>query len=1051
MIIFYLWFSTLKMIAMKRLFGYLLLLSLTGAAGAQQQAAFLSDPAISPDGSNIVFVYETDLWVVDRNGGTAHRLTAMAGEESVPRFSPDGRWIAFASTQNGNADIYVMPTAGGSVTQLTFHDANDYPDGWSWDSKTIYFNSDRYNTFGAYLVPVTGGTPGRLFSDNYFDQAHNVVEVPDSNGKEYLFTTSWESYRFPNRKRYRGENNPDIEYFSKESGEYRRLTDWEGKDMWPSVDREGKIWFASDEANDEYNLYTFENGLKKQVTSFPTSIRRPQVSADGSFVVFARDYRVWTHDVRSGESSLCDINVWSNETLTTDIAYSSAGKISDFDVSSDNKKIAFVSRGRLFVSDMAGKFIREMPTDKNERVNEVRWMKDNESLIYTRTVGGWANLFTISASEPGEEKQLTQYERTVQELLVSPDGSKALFVSGDSHIDLIDMKSFNVREVITDEFWFGISQPRFSPDGRYILYTAYRNFEPDIFIYDIKDEKSYTITRNGVPEEDPYWSPDGRYIYVSADRYSPGFPRGGGVNKIYRIPLYRFNESLRTDEYNRLFAKKTSRDSLKVDIRIETEGITDRWEAVNVKGNEQSSPHVFTVKGKTLLLVNNSPSPREKTLTKVELSPFDPPKSTNIGDKGFSRLVMTGDKFYALMGGDVYEVKLSENKADKITLSASFSKNLHDEFVQMFYENWATLAEHFYDIDYHGVDWRGMRARYEQYLPLIRNRDNLRTIQNDMLGELNSSHLGFSSQGEEAKPFFRLQSNATGLLFSDDDPYVVTGWVPRSPADLTDTPLKPGDRLKSVNGVEVDYGDDREKAFALPQIEKELTLQFDRKGKDVEVTLVPVSSSAMKSLLYDSWVSANRQYVDSLTGGRVAYVYMKDMSSQSLEKFIIDMTGIALGKEALILDIRNNRGGNVHDDVIRFLSQKPYLEWQARNGRRAPQPNFAPSGVPIILMVNEQSLSDAEMTAAAFRALKLGTIIGTETYRWIIFTSGKQLVDGSFTRLPAWGCYDLQGNDLEKTGVKPDIYVRTTFGDMQHHIDPQLKKAVEEALRESGN
>ncbi|MDM8001971.1 MAG: S41 family peptidase [Bacteroidota bacterium] len=1031
---------------MKKMLFILLIAGLAGNASGQNQSAFLSDPAISPDGAKIVFVYESDLWVADRSGGTAHRITAMAGEETVPRFSPDGKWLAFASTQNGNADVYLMPVEGGSLQQLTWHDANDYPDGWSWDSKTVYFTSDRYNTFSAYLVPASGGTPVRLFSDNYFDQAHNIAEIPGSNGESYYFTTSWESFMFAHRKRYRGENDPDIEFYNKATGDYKRLTEWEGKDLWPSVDRNGKLWFASDEGNNEYNLCTFDNGAKRQVTSFPTSIRRPQVSADGRFVVFARDYRIWTYDVTSGQSSPCEIKVWSNENLATEIGYNSTGKITDFDVSVDGKKIAFVSRGRLFVSDVAGKFIREMPTDLTESVQEVRWMKDNESLLYTRTVRGWANLFTISASAPSAERQLTRYERTLQELLVSPEGDKALFVSGDSHIDLIDLKSFDVKSIITDEFWFRVSQPRFSPDGRYILYTAYRNFEQDIFIYDTREGQTFTITDNGVSEEEPYWSPDGRYIYVSADRFHAGFPRGGGESKLYRIPLYRFSEALRTEEYVKLFAKKPAKDSLKIDIKIETEGINDRWEQIDVKGTEQSSPHVFNVRGKTVLLFNNAPNPRERVLTKVELSPFEPPKSSAIGDKAFSRLIMTGDKFYALMQGDVYEVKPAEGKADKITLSATFSKNLHDEFVQMFYENWATLAEHFYDRDYHGVDWKAMLVRYERYLPLVRNRDNLRTIQNDMLGELNSSHLGFSSQGEEARPFYRLQTNATGILFCEDDPFAVQGWVAHSPADLTDTPLRPGDRLVAVEGTPVDVTADREKAFTLPQLEKELTLRFDRKEKEFEMTLMPVSSGALKTLLYDSWVTENRRIVDSLSGGRVAYVYMKDMGTPSLEKFMIDMTGIALGKEALILDIRNNRGGNVHDDVIRFLSQKPYLEWQARNGKRSPQPNFAPSGGPIILMVNEQSLSDAEMTAAAFRQLKMGTIVGTETYRWIIFTSGRQLVDGSFTRLPAWGCYDLEGNDLEKTGVKPDVYVRTTFADMQKGVDPQLTKAVEEAL-----
>lgn len=154
---------------MKKMFFILLITTLAGTLNGQGQSAFLSDPAISPDGSKIVFVYESDLWLADRDGGTAHRITAMTGEESVPRFSPDGKWLAFASTQNGNADVYIMPFDGGSMVRLTWNDGNDYPDSWSWDSKTVYFTSDRYNTFSAYAVPASGGTPLRLFSDNYFD------------------------------------------------------------------------------------------------------------------------------------------------------------------------------------------------------------------------------------------------------------------------------------------------------------------------------------------------------------------------------------------------------------------------------------------------------------------------------------------------------------------------------------------------------------------------------------------------------------------------------------------------------------------------------------------------------------------------------------------------------------------------------------------------------------------------------------------------------------------------------------------------------------------
>ena len=170
---------------------------------------------------------------------------------------------------------------------------------------------------------------------------------------------------------------------------------------------------------------------------------------------------------------------------------------------------------------------------------------------------------------------------------------------------------------------------------------------------------------------------------------------------------------------------------------------------------------------------------------------------------------------------------------------------------------------------------------------------------------------------------------------------------------------------------------------------------------------------------------------------------MKDMGGGELENFFLTMTRDLENKDGLILDLRYNTGGNVHDELLRFLSQKTYLQWKSRGGKLANQSNFSPSDKPIVLMINQQSLSDAEMTSAGFKALKLGTIIGTETYRWIIFTSGKGLVDGSFYRLPGWGCYTLDGQDLELTGVKPDIYVENTFLDRLNGRDPQLEKAVE--------
>ena len=366
----------------------------------------------------------------------------------------------------------------------------------------------------------------------------------------------------------------------------------------------------------------------------------------------------------------------------------------------------------------------------------------------------------------------------------------------------------------------------------------------------------------------------------------------------------------------------------------------------------------------------------------------------------------------------------------------------------MFHEVWANLKENFYNEDFHGTNWEAMHKRYEFFLPFVNTRANLRTLINDMLGELNSSHLGFNSTGDEEKLLNTSSTLATGILFDNLDPYKVIGIVKGSPTDKKDKDVKSGDRLIAVNGENVNASVDRDFYFLHPSLDEEITLTFDRAGIKKQVKLHPKPFNEIKSLLYDEWIGNNQKIVDEKGQKRIAYAYMRDMGEEELSKFYIDMNTEAYKRDGLILDLRYNTGGNVHDDVLRFLSQRPYLKWKYREGAFTVQSNFTPAAKPLVLLVNEQSLSDAEMTAVGFKELKLGKIIGTETYRWIIFTSGKGLVDGSFYRLPSWGCYTLDGKNIEKEGVKPDIFVETNFKDRLENRDPQLDKAIEEILKD---
>ncbi|MFA7227474.1 MAG: S41 family peptidase [Melioribacteraceae bacterium] len=1032
---------------MKKAVLFLMLISLPVVGQSNQY--FFSDPSLSPDGSTIVFAYEGDIWSVQSTGGTAFRLTGMDGIESRPQFSPDGKWIAFTSTQSGSANIYLLPVDGGAVKQLTIHTAGDNVESWSWDSKYIYFTSGRYNSMTSYKISVEGGTPVRLFP-HFFNWPHNITEDPLTKG--FYFNDSWESSIFANRKHYKGEFNPDLKYYNPATKEFKALTDYPGKDFWHTVDKNGTIYFASDEGNDEYNLYTFENGKKKQLTNFSSSIKRPRVSANGQSVVFEKDYQIFLFDVKSGRAEKVPVSAASNNTLTLQQEFNTKGALTNFYASGDGKKFVFVSRGELFVSDVEGKFIKQIIAEPNERVMEVLWLADNETILFSRTVNGWLNLFTIRADGKSKEKQVTSNNKNNRAIVISNDKTKAAYLSGRDELRVLDLKDFSSKTIVKDEFWaLNSNDPQFSPDDKFLLYTAMRNFEQDIFVYDFTSGTSRSITRTGVTETSPVWSPDGRYIYFQTERLKASYPRGTSTDDIYRIALQITDKEFKSDRYDKLFVneKDAKKDSAKPNVVIDFNDLKERWEPIAKLSGSQNSPYVYQ-KGDETRLFFLSNHEGEMNFYQMILKPFDKSETKKFeGAKGSGySICKSKDNYFLMTAGKIYKIDFASSKLTAVETELKFTRNLSDEFNQMFYETWANLDENYYDEKFHGADWEKLKKHYASFLPFVTTRANLRVLLNDMLGELNSSHMGFTSNGDEEKPFFKSETMETGIIFDDEKPFTVKSVVKNSAAFRKGNAIQPGDELTALNGAGIDKSVSRDKYFTSTSLPDEITLTFRRSGEQFDVKIHPQSSGELKSNLYDEWIEWNQKYVDSKSGNRIGYAHMKNMGGGELDNFIADMTDDAHYKEGLILDLRYNTGGNVHDDVINFLSQRPYLQWKYREGKFTVQPNFAPASKPIVLLINEQSLSDAEMTSAGFKQLGLGKIIGTESYRWIIFTSGKSLVDGSFYRLPSWGCYTLDGKDLEMTGVKPDIYVKTSFKDRLENKDPQLDRAIEEILKQ---
>ncbi len=1037
-----------------------LLLAIVGAKAQQSSPLyFASYPTLSPDAKTLYFCYEGDIWRVPATGGNALRVTAMTGYETRPHVSPDGKWLAFSSNEQGNDNVYVVSVDGGTIRQLTYQDIFDRVASWSADSKYIYFESNRYNTISTYKVSIDGGTPVRLFGD-YYNTIANLVENP-ANGCFY-FNESTESYAYPTRKMYKGDHNPNIKSWDPKKKKYTELTTYIGKDIWPSVDKNGTLYWACDSINNVYNIATLKNGKVQMLTSFTNAILYPQVSYNGEKVVYLKDYRIELYDVVTGKSTSPTITLATNSETAIEQQYSTGGNISTVAVSPDGLKLAFVSRGRLFVSDAKGKFAQEMPTDAKERVVEVVWDKSSKQLYYTRSRMGWYNLYKIAADANAKEQAVYTPDSYVQSLTLSNDRSKAAFFTGSTKLELLETASGNVSTLATVNEWaFRTPAISFSQNDEWITFTAMNLFEQDIYVCKLSAKQLINLTNSASLEASPVWSANGKYIYFTANPLSASFPRGGSGAQLYRMALDRYDTPFETDKFKELFkdtpskkdttakSAQNAKDSTaaKKSITINTDKIYRRWERLMTRGM-QANPMFVVQGGKTYLLYHSTHDGARK-LYKQEIVDFDQKPAEEIkGGGSLSDFSHNGKDLFAVGGGKIYKVDVASGTTTDLNVSSNFSKRNVDEFQQMFYEVWAQLSENFYDPKFHGIDWATKQKYYASFLPHIKSRSDLRMLVNDLLGELNSSHLGFVSMGKEERTATTLQTTETGIVFDNEQPYIVSEILDGTPADRRDIDIRKGDRLTAVNGTPVDEKECREKYFTSAYSRPEVTITFTRDGKPFTCTLHTFKAPELRNAFYSQWEEQRRAIVDNKGKGRIAYIHMPDMGDVSLSKFLTEMNRDAVHKDALILDLRFNNGGNVHNEVLEFLMQKRYFTWSYRDQPQSAHPNVTPADKPIVVLVNERSLSDAEVTSNGIKSLGIAKLIGTETYRWIIFTSGVSLVDGSFCRIPAWGCYNLKGEDMERVGVTPDIYVKNTFEDRLLGRDPQLERGIEEILKE---
>ncbi|GBC97856.1 Tricorn protease [bacterium HR17] len=1020
-----------------------------------EPARFLRFPALSPDGSKIAFSYLGDIWVAPADGGMATRLTVHAAHDIRPRFSPDGKWIAFNSNREGNYDIYLMPTVGGKPRRLTFHSADDILGDWSPDGRWIVFSSNRERRFAQlYLLEVATGYVRRLTDDE--THLHSPAFSPD--GRFIVFCrggTSWW------RKGYRGSANSEIWRLPIHIdgdritvGQVERLTHYDGNDWFPTVAPDGMLYFVSDR-DGAFNLWRMpfvgagDTGRKAdakavKVTRHADRVLYPSMSRDGRFIVYEHGFALWVLPVQGGEPKQLTIYAPSDEAQNRQQRLTLTSQATEFALSPDGKQIAFVVRGDIFVvnADKGGEARRV--TDHPYRDFDLDWSPDSRKLAFVSERDGNHEVYIVDVRTRALKRLTNTPDAAESNPKWSPTGNYVAFVRGPFGRQLCWVNVNTGEEKVIAEGPF-IGEFAWSPDGRWICFSRRDNANnvTDLHIVAWNGGEPVNVTRQPYWNGNIVWARDGKHLVFRSRRTDNN-------TDIFVLSLERPKEQLDEEGQSERRAKDEKQDKegekKLPEVRIDFTDIHKRLRRLTATAFDEGT-FVVTPDSKTVVFTAVSVDQPE-----IWSVPLEGGSLTRlVAGVSASQLQFSpdGDRLYFLStNGSIRYLTRPANTLGAVNFTARMVVDRFVELQHMFDEGWRLLKEQFYDERMHGVDWNAVRDKYRPLMEHIAAKEDFYALVSLMLGELNASHLGIGGS--------TVSGPETAYLGVEFDPNYrgpgvkVTAVLKNSPADKDESRLRVGEFILAIDGVEVANNEQLWEALADKAGRVVELLVNDKPTKDGArtVKIKPVNREQWADLVYGDWVEKRKRMVDEWSGGRIGYIHIRAMNQDELRKFEREFYAEVVGKkEALIIDVRFNGGGRIHDELLSLLQRRLYALEQYRGAPPFTQP-FQVWQKPTVVLINEFSASDAEIFPKAFRDLGLGKLAGVPTYGGVIGTYNVSLIDGTtFFRVPVTGWRTLDGVNLENYGVKPDIVVEHTPDDNAKGVDRQLEAAVRELLK----
>jgi len=1021
-----------------------LLLLIPATTQAQEAVRFVRSPDISPDGKTVAFSYLGDIWLVDVNGGGAKHLTMHEKHDFNPVFSPNGKWIAFSSNRHGQYDVFIIPAEGGKPRRLTFDSADDHVTGWSPDSKHVLFMSGRSVDLPfrmeLFTVSIDGGPVKQISAfegrDGVYNPTGDLIAYIRGPGVWY-------------RRGYKGSSNDDIWLCNADGSNNRRVTTHQGQDSYPMWSADGKhLYYVSDVAGGLANIV--KQAIDPQspaaqavaVTHHADEfVRRARMCANGELIVYECGPDVWVHSLKTNKSRKLRIEVRADDKTNPEVVKTFTTGATEFAWSPNEKHVAFVAHGEIFLMSRDGGNAKRL-TDHPGFDHGIAWSPDGRRMLFLSDRNGHEDIYALESDDPEHPdivgahqyrvKQLTKTPEAEFGIRFSPDAQRVLFIRAGKLMTM-DPDGGNQKVLVNEGQVFDYE---WSPDGQWICYARMDgSFASELFIIPSTGATALNparnITRFATYNGGVTWSRTGNKLaFISV--------RKGNTPSAYVLSLQKplsagaflskdidwDNIHLRVKQpYGMNISEcAISNDGSKIAFRGQIDDAEDLWIA-DANG------------GSILRLTNGNLKPAQITWSK-----FFAGQIYFRDNNGNLRGIMIGGP--TVVGPTT------------LNFSARMAIRQDQLFQEIFDQSWRALDESFYDKNFHGADWKTIRAKYRPLVAHCGMKEDLYTLISLMLGELNASHLGISGNLGKAEQ----ETADLGLIFdrSHPGPDLRVGEILKGgPADRRGLNIKPGDRIVRIDGVELTNTTNVSK------------LLNDKVGEVVTLTIASAADAKTRRRveiraegrakvnepMYERWLKRNADRVTELSKGKLGYIHIPNMQEPGLERFVRSLYSDNFDKEGIVLDVRYNGGGFTHDQVLAYLTGKEHTIFSHRDGSsglvlRSYDRKWTK---PLTLLINNRSYSDAEIFPHGFRTWGLGKLVGQPTGGFVIGTRNITLIDGSTFRTPRIGVHTVKGVNMDKAGVQPDILIEPHPDDLAHGVDLQLDRAVEVLLQDVAN